>query len=32
MMLQLLRGERVENHRLPAELIIRASTAAPRLA
>jgi DNA-binding LacI/PurR family transcriptional regulator len=30
MMMQLIRGERVENRRLPAELIIRASTAARR--
>jgi len=28
-MLQLLRGQRPENKRLPAELIIRQSTAAP---
>jgi DNA-binding LacI/PurR family transcriptional regulator len=32
MMMQLIRGERVENRRLPAELIIRASTAPPHLA
>lgn len=30
MMLQLLRGEPVESRRLPGELVIRASTAAPR--
>jgi LacI family transcriptional regulator len=30
MMMQLIRGARVENRRLPAELIIRNSTAAPR--
>lgn len=30
MMTQLLKGERVENRRLPAELVIRDSTAAPR--
>jgi len=32
MMMQLIRGEPVENRRLPAELIIRTSTTAPRTA
>ena len=31
MMTQLIQGERVENRRLAAELVIRDSTAAPRL-
>lgn len=31
MMTQLIKGDRVENRRLPAELVIRESTAAPRV-